>query len=459
MYEIGPFTYFFKKTNSKSIVCPQKIKITDGEFILITGPSGGGKSTFLQMLKGIIPEYGTGVFEGALIYNGHPLTGKFFQENLKKILFLFQNPFSQLIYPWASDEFYFSMENDNYTREQMDKKREELQNYFDLGSVWHKKTSTLSHGECQRLVLASLLAIGPEVLLLDEPTAFLDPEARSFFYQWLSTHKNGKTIILVDHHLKEIIQYIDRVIHVSADGEISETFPIIDKSEKKREQSFSFLHEIMKPTFVELVMKNVSYHHAHQEKLLEDLSLSARSGDVIVIKGKNGQGKSTLFKIMAGLIRPNKGEVQIQKEGQSLVPKKRYKEMGFIFQNPETHFFYDTIKEELSEKLTKIPEKKLEDLLIQFFKNIDVGRSPFLLSEGEKRRLSLLMTVFQNKNILFYDEPTFGQDSGSITVIRDLMLELKAMGKIQFIISHDEDFIKSLDAKVYLLKDCHLEKV
>jgi energy-coupling factor transport system ATP-binding protein len=172
----------------------------------------------------------------------------------------------------------------------------------------------------------------------------------------------------------------------------------------------------------------------------------------MVLKGKNGKGKSTLFKLMAGLLKPLEGEIRLIKDKQMIPSKKHYKEMGFIFQNPESHFFYDTIEEELR----GLGNEYLQVLVKCFLKGIDLTRSPFLLSEGEKRRLSILMTVFHNKSIIFYDEPTFGQDKESILLIRSIVLELQKMGKLQFIISHDESFINSLNAAVYELVDLKL---
>lgn len=449
MYEIGPFKYTFKKNPHsqavpKKISCNDKIEILERELVIITGPSGGGKSTLLQLLKGIIPEFSNGNFEGKIHYKRNPLHGEFFQKNLQEILFLFQNPFSQLIYPRVSEEFFFSMENYNYSREQMEEQKEKLQNYFDLESLWNKKTSELSNGECQRLVLASLLAIDPQILLLDEPTAFLDPKARQDFYQWLLQHKGKRTIVLVDHHLDEIIPFADKIIHVSNLGEITL---------KKSLPEFEIEHNLVLPmsevkkSDVILKMSHISFHYPDQKKLLEDITLTARSGQIVVLKGKNGRGKSTLFKLMAGLLKPLTGNIQIIKNRESVPLKYHYKEIGFVFQNPESHFFYDTIKEELR----SFKDHHLRDFLKHFFKDIDLSRSPFLLSEGEKRRLSILMTVFHDKNIIFYDEPTFGQDKESIALIKSIIMQLKEVGKLQFIISHDDHFINSLGAEVYEL--------
>ncbi|MFA6236678.1 MAG: ABC transporter ATP-binding protein [Bacteriovorax sp.] len=453
MFKIGPFQYSFKPNAQVSdAIGPKKIFVKDpfdivaNKLIVISGPSGAGKSTFLQLVKGIIPEYSTGVFEGEILYKNQPLNGEYFQKNLKSILFLFQNPFSQLIFPEAAEEFFFSMENYNFSREQMEQKKSELSKMFNLENLWDKKTIDLSNGECQRLVLASLMAVDPEVLLLDEPTAFLDSEARSDFYQWLKTIKGSKTIIIVDHHLSEILPIADAVINVSHEGEIklgtTAFFPELIQ--------LNFPNFNVTSPMIELIVDGLKFHYENQRYLLEEVSLKAVSGDIVIIKGKNGQGKSTLFKIMAGLLQPVDGKVQIYKNNKEIQRKKHFKEIGFLFQNPEAHFFYDTIHEELKQSSGRFELHVLQEM---FFSGIDLNRSPFLLSEGEKRRLSLLMTVFMDKSILFYDEPTFGQDQQSISVIKDMINYLKSFGKIQIIISHDDHFISAFSDKVYELKD------
>ena len=458
MYKIGPFQFTFKKNEHalrselpiKTFYCKEAITILDRELVLISSPSGAGKSTLLRLLKGIIPQYEGGEFNGTIFYNNCRLDGENFTKNLQKILFLFQNPFSQLIYPDVAEEFFFSMENFNFTHQKMDQKKEELNKIFNIDALWNKKTSELSNGECQRLVLSSLMAIDPDVLLLDEPTAFLDTEARNIFYQWLSKMKGTKTIILVDHHLADTLPLADKVLRINSDGEITLAEADISLlSYKKRNHTLVIDQFVKNEANIELKLAHLYFHFTNQKKLLEDITFTVLSGEVVVIKGRNGQGKSTLFKIIAGILKPIKGHIHLLKNNIEIPPKNHYKEIGFVFQNPESHFFYDTIREELG-SFEKNAEFKM--LLETFLSGIDLDRSPFLLSEGEKRRLSILMTVFLDKSIFLYDEPTFGQDQQSINDIAEMMRHLKSLGKIQIIISHDEHFNNVIADKIYSLE-------
>ncbi|MBY0414698.1 MAG: ATP-binding cassette domain-containing protein [Bdellovibrionales bacterium] len=446
MYNLHPFSYSYGKSGkTKKIFLEKEIVLSKNEVVAIVGPSGGGKSTLLKVLKGIIPEYSSGILEGEISFLEKPLTGLHFQENLQKILYLFQNPFSQLIYPSPEEEFLFSMENFNFTKEEMDKERLKFEESFNLKNIWGKKTADLSNGECQKLVLASLLAINPQVLLLDEPTAFLDPEARREFYSYLETIKRDRLVVLVDHHVKEIKNVVTKVLEVSIEGKITQRDSIDVITEKEITSldlaTLKFIHPSQS-----LKLSGVNFSFDKKNPLLKDLNVEFYGGEIIAIKGRNGVGKSTLFKLISGILKPKSGKISMGKE-------KIFSKTGFIFQNPETHFFFDTIEEELKQSFKHINSLALQnDLLKRFFYKIDLNKSPFLLSEGEKRRLSILMTVFLGKSLILYDEPTFGQDQDSIHEIESLMKELKSNGLIQIYISHDDDFIKKTADRVFTLE-------
>lgn len=453
MYKISPFTYSFNQRGKvRKIFSQISIELPAKGLILISGPSGGGKSTFLKILKGIIPEYESGKLQGEIQFFDEPMTGEYFKKHLKDILYLFQNPFSQLIYPDVEEEFFFSMENFNFTREQMNRKQIELSKKFGLESIWGKKTNQLSSGECQRLVLASLLAIGPKVLLLDEPTAFLDTKARENFYEFLNEIKKSYLVIIIDHHKKEIQDIIDREIYVSKEGEIG-AFPLasMEKNEPSYDHIFNQL-EAIKPARIKL--ENIYFRYQKESLLLEGITAQFQGGEIISIKGANGVGKSTLFKLIAGMLKPTSGKIELSIAEEIISNKNFFKYIGYIFQNPETHFFYDTIEEELAQSLKKITvSHSKEYILNNFFNEIDLKKSPFLLSEGEKRRLSILMTVFLQKNIILYDEPTFGQDQESIDQVFYLMKSLQHQKFLQILISHDDDFIQRVSNRILTLEN------
>lgn len=453
MYELSPFSYKYN-AHSQSVYSPQRLIFNKGDSILVSGPSGGGKSTFLKILKGIIPEYSSGELVGELNYCQESLAGTGFEKNLQRILYLFQNPFSQLIFPTSEEEFFFSMENLNFTHAEMKSQKEYFEKHFNLHDLWGKQTHKLSNGECQKLVFASMLAIRPEVLLLDEPTAFIDPQGRTEFYQLLNQVKKDRLLIIVDHHVNEVLPLVNRIIQVDGQGEIKEISKndfLKTKNSQVKISSFSFesLLKVNK-TIKKITLENVSFSFGDR-RLLDNLNAHFNQGEIIAIKGENGVGKSTLIKLMAGILKPRRGKVSFtshegKKNESSLLPQA-----GFIFQNPETHFFFDTIEEELNFSLKKINATEKEMLIRAFFHHLDIKKSPFMLSEGEKRRLSILLAVFDTKSVLFYDEPTFGQDESSKVVIGDILKAIKAQDAIQIVISHDEEFINSIADRVFQL--------
>ncbi len=453
MYTINPFSFSYKASESSRVLfLKTPIVINAGETIAIAGPSGAGKSTFLKILKGIIPEFSSGTLEGEVLFDGQNLFGENFEKNLRRILYLFQNPYSQVLHPTTEEEFLFSLENFNFSPDDIKERGEKLEKIFGLEPIWGKKTKELSHGECQKLVLASLMAVDPEVLLLDEPTAFLDPKARLEFYRFLKLMKQDHSVIIVDHHLDEIKSLVDRYLWVDDKGEIREV-PFPNFEEKKEITKVDSVINLA----LTLTVKTLSFSYEKKKPILKDLDLVAHGGEILAIKGVNGSGKSTFFKLCSGLLKPNQGSIELEVNGKSVKHSKLHEVVGLVFQNPETHFFYDTIAQELEQSFKK--NKPDQSLLESFLKGVNFKKSPFLLSEGEKRRLTILMTVFQGKKLVFYDEPTFGQDALSRTLISNLMIELKNLGILQVVISHDERFIRDTADRVFLLDQGRLDVI
>lgn len=454
MFELNPFTFSYREaSSSKKLFLKTKIVLRQGEIVAIVGPSGAGKSTLLKILKGIIPEHSIGKLDGDILYNGMNLIGENFDLNQRLILYLFQNPFSQLLHPSSEEEFLFSLENFNYSIEEIKKRGEKLEKVFNLSPLWGKKTKDLSNGECQKLVLASLMAVDPEVLLLDEPTAFLDPIARGEFYDFLGSIKGKHLVIIVDHHLDEIRHLVTRYLFVDSNGEIKEEqHPLKNLDNQRSAKQFFPVDETLS-----LKVKNLSFSYDKKNSLLKDLNFKILGGEIIAIKGSNGAGKSTLFKLLSGMLRPTQGIVELEINKKIINHSKLFEVVGFVFQNPETHFFFDTIEQELKQSFKK--NRPSEDIINSFFKNIDLRTSPFLLSEGEKRRLSILMTVFLGKKVILYDEPTFGQDEKSRIIIASLMRELKKQGLLQILISHDDSFIEHVADRVFQLAQGNLNVI
>jgi energy-coupling factor transport system ATP-binding protein len=448
MYKLTPFKFSFIKTkenpNPKILFSKEVIEINKNGIYLVSGNSGSGKSTFLNLLKGIAPNFIYGKLEGEIKYNNLNLFEHGFEKLKTDIVYLFQNPFSQLIHQNLELEFAFTLENLNCSKEIYLEQKEKLTKYFELGDIWTRPSFNLSNGECQKLVLASLVAISPKVLLLDEPTAFLDLSSRAEFYKLLGELKKEHIIIIVDHHLEEISSFVDLIFHVSDEGELTKAtsliFPNFEKKKIGEIVSFEKNEDSIK-----INVDNLNFRYFGQVPLFINASFSAKQGDVVVIRAKNGMGKSTLLKILSNTEIPDKGSVSISINNLKLNKREIRKHLALVFQNSETNFFHDSLIQEC--KNVKV------NLTNLFFAETELLRSPFLLSEGQKRRASILINLVPGKKIFFIDEPTFGQDVASKELIIELVNQLKVANYLQIIISHDDDFIKKVATKVYTIKD------
>lgn len=444
MFRISPFDFSYvdhgnNQRRDKKLYSEEEIIIHGPGLVLVTGQSGAGKSTFLGILKGIVPHLVHGEFNGKIYYKEEEITENNFEQLNKKIVYLYQNPFSQVIHRHPRLEVAFTSENLKCDKVYFENKVEEVEKIFNLKSIWNTETSNLSNGECQKMVLASLVILGPEVILLDEPTSFLNPLARQKFYQFISLLKKDHLIILVDHHISEVEGYVDQKIQISSDGKVA----------RSNDTSILSTLDFKKPIFpvndedINIDISELSFGYNKEKNILDGINLNIKNSEVLIIKGENGVGKSTLFKLIAGLIRPLKGKIKIIVNGKAI--KNQWKYIGYVFQNPENNFFLPSLYLEFKQAPI--------DYLSQFFSPEEFNRSPFMFSEGQKRRISIFIQVFSGKKILFYDEPTFGQDLFHRNLIINLILELKKQGYVQLIISHDEEFIAKVGTAILELAD------
>jgi len=437
MLKIEPFQFNYESNAAKVLKLKHQLHFEKNGVVLISGKSGTGKSTFLSLIKGIIPEFTGGHLSGNVI--------EYQKENRDQMVYLFQNPFSQVIHADPVFEFAFTMENLKIEKDVFYKKKKEYEAKMNLEHIWSKETSMLSNGECQKLVLASMLSVSPKIILLDEPTAFLDPESRKEFYQILRGIKNTHLIFLVDHHLSEIKEIVDRTIFIDERGEIEE----IGKDVLPELMGSSGANMLSLPMSrssnqITLYLQDVEFKYPGQKKLIGPISTYFRTGEVTVLKGRNGSGKSTLLKILAGLLRNYEGKIELKENEKFMSLKKLKKLVGFAFQNPENNFFYDSLEEEFARKVEWNGEFNTEE---------ELKRSPYLFSEGQKRRISLLINFSLEKQIFLIDEPTFGQDLENIEKIEHVIRSLSAANKMVIIISHDEQFISRVANRVLELKD------
>ncbi|MGL5379186.1 ABC transporter ATP-binding protein [Clostridium sp.] len=426
--------------------------IKENAINLITGKSGCGKSSLLMCLARVIPDIVEGTMTGEIILNGENIEHKTTEAIAGTVAYMFQDPDSQLCTFTVEDEIAFGLENMNVDVEYME---EIIDYYLDMVNIKHLKKrelNKLSGGEKQKVALAAILAIEPQIILMDEPTANLDPTSRDEMVELIKRLRDemGRTIVLIEHNIDEFRHIIDNVIVVENKGVTclnSKCF--IDEYDKsdtlpKRVKYKNNLEKTL------LEVKNLSFSYDRNYNVLDNINFSLKQGDITAIVGHNGAGKSTLTKLIIGFLKNYNGSILLNnKEVSQLHPKEIGEMMGLVFQNPEHQFVKMSVEKELSFSLEARSKDKeyitsrTKEYLYKFdlFKNKDAN--PFELSQGQKRRLSTASMMINGQELLILDEPTYGQDKDNLKELIELLYEVNNQGTSILIITHDMNLVNS----------------
>ncbi|AXF86175.1 Putative HMP/thiamine import ATP-binding protein YkoD [Ephemeroptericola cinctiostellae] len=433
--ELKSFSFTYARS-SAGVSLSHNLSYEPHQVIWLVGSSGSGKSTLLHLLKGFHPEFLAGEMSGH-----DPAV-------FKDAMYMAQNPISQIVHERVGEEFFFTLENQHATVESMHAARHWLAE-FGLQNKELSATAQLSHGLAQRLVLASQLAAEPTWLLLDEPTAFLNPAMRDEFYHTLKSLKRRVGMVLIDHH-PHAAEFADICWHIDAQGQVT-AMPV---DEWMALQAQDVQQEIEQPTddwYVERL--NDAFELSAQDLCigykknpLFSANFSLKSGECAVLIGDNGAGKSTLFNTLAGMHKPLSGVFFLKKNGACV--KNATAEMAYVFQHPDSHFYFDTIAEDLSQ----LGVTDMDTTLAQIGLPHTAARSPHQLSEGQKRRLTLLYPCLQSRPLVLLDEPTFGQDAINTLRITRLILALKRAGHIVIVITHESALQHTIADQVWLIQ-------
>lgn len=426
---------------------------------LLVGKSGCGKSSLLMCLSRVIPESIEGNMAGEILFEGNHIEDKSCEHIAGDIGYMFQDPDSQLCTFTVEDEIAFGLENINLEPEKME---EIIDNTLDLVGIKYlkyKQLNNLSGGEKQKVALASILAINPKLILMDEPTANLDPISTLEIIELIKKLRDemGKTIILIEHKIMEFEHIIDSIIKVE-----NKTTKIVDKDVYIKEYKKTKMLPLKrkKNTNKEplLQVKNLSYSYDKSYSVLNDINFNLNKGEITAIVGYNGAGKSTLTKLLIGFLKPLKGEILLNNRNISkLSPIEIGENMGLVFQNPEHQFIKMTVEKELSLSLEvkgidlENINRKINDYLERFDLLNNKDDNPFLLSQGQKRRLSTASMMINGQSILILDEPTYGQDRDNLQELVELLYKVNEEGTSILIISHDMELVKSCCDKVIYL--------
>ena len=435
----------------KRILSDINLEIQDGEFVLICGESGCGKTTMTKLINGLIPHFVRDVsVDGTITVYGKNVAEMPMYEIAELVGSVFQNPRTQFFYTNSNAEMAFGLENRGVEPEYIRKRIKNTINELDIEKLEDRDVFSMSGGEKQLLAFASVYVMNPQIYVLDEPSANLDIAAMEKLSERMKVIKEmGHTVVVAEHRLAWIQKFADRIIYMK-EGRIeqeftSDEFKALSDLKRKQMGLRSIVPEqIQIPEITGnsedavLQICNLSCKRKKQ-MIFQNISLSARAGDIIGITGKNGAGKSTFCNCLCGLLKPKGGEILYQ--GKKLSEKARTKLFGMVMQEVNHQLFSDSVKNECLLANEDASEQEIRELLEEFDLKEYAEYHPMILSGGQRQRLAICQAVMGEKKLLIFDEPTSGLDFRHMCQVEKLMKQLSEEKYIIIVVTHDYEFL------------------
>jgi energy-coupling factor transport system ATP-binding protein len=440
-----------------------------GACLLVVGPSGSGKSTLGLALAGLIPRDIPGEVRGELNVAG--LDPRTTTPGLMaaRVGIVFQDPGSQLVMERVEDDVAFGLENRAWPRAAMAERIPQVIAEAGLAGLERRRSNRLSGGQQQRLALAGVLAPGPRILVLDEPTANLDPEGADALFARLARLRGegSTTIVLVEHRVEAAWPLADLVLALAGDGtpiDVGAPGEVLRRSDERMAEAGIWLPDptpdrpnpATRPATVTssqtvVVATSLGYAYEPDAPVLESVDLTFSAGERIALVGPNGGGKSTLGRLLVGLLRPATGSVRLLDSDPSRLPAVLIaRRAGYLFQDPESGFLTDTVRDEVMLGLAADERDAAPALMERLRLPLDAfgARSPYRLSGGEARRLSLACTLIRRPALLVLDEPTFGQDRLGYDGLLEILRERVDAGVCLLAATHDQRLVADMASRV-----------
>ncbi len=480
----------FGYPGEKDVLKGVNMRVERGEFIVLCGKSGSGKTTLLRHLKTVLSPHGKKT--GEVLFDGTPIEQVSLRDQSAKIGYVMQNPDSQIVTDKVWHELAFGLESLGCDQATMRLRVAEMASYFGIQDWFHRSVSELSGGQKQLLNLASIMAMQPEALILDEPTSQLDPIAASDFLNTVRkiNRELGTTVIITEHRLEDIFHAADRVI-VMDEGEIiaSDVPARVGAMLKNRnDDMFAAMPAPVRVFYgtgasgdcpltvrdgrnwLSREMENVQSAQMEPEKpidedaeaalkvkeiwfryekdlpdVLRGVSFEAPKGALFAIVGGNGTGKSTLLKAICGVCPPYRGKIELG--GKKIRDFKRGElfrnNLSMLPQDPQSLFVKKSVREDLREMLP-LGDRDAEAKIAAIAEKCEIAhlldRHPYDLSGGEQQRAALAKVLLTNPKIMLLDEPTKGIDAFFKEKLARVLKKLIADGMAVIMVSHDVEF-------------------
>jgi len=485
-----------------------QLDINRGEFVMIMGPSEAGKSTLAATINGLIPHFHVGKMNGTVTIMGRN-TQEFSVAQMAEIVgMVFQDFEAQLFSTNVELEVAFGPENFSVDREEISRRINECLAYVGLEAVRNRPPSTLSGGQKQKLAIASVLALKPSVLVMDEPTTDLDPISKMGICD--ITHRLCKrddlTLMVIEHETEEAL-YADRIVLIK-DGKIvtlgpaaeilrdsdmleglgimplgiprffkSMGVPYLPLTPDEGVKAFQQAGwQISQPVYQTIVAdekaalekltrpliqcRNLEHTYNKGGKALDGVSLDIFEGDMVAIVGQNGSGKTTLVKHFNGLLMPTAGEILVN--GQPTAKQGVFKlgqKVGYVFQNPDYQIFSETVFDEVafSPRLRKLPEEEVTQRVHDALEAVGLAgadeEDPFSLTKSGRQRVAGASVLAAKPEVLILDEPTTGLDYNEQRSMMDMVRHLNETGSTIIFVTHHMWVVAEYAKRVFVMKD------
>ncbi|MDZ8200511.1 energy-coupling factor transporter ATPase [Microbacterium sp. SSW1-59] len=484
--------------DESAVATPAEVSfdVSPGEVVLVLGPSGSGKSTLALALNGLIPHALPATLAGSVVIDGMDTAEASVAALSTRVGMVFQDPDAQLVTGTLLDEVAFGPENLRLPVAEVLARAEAALRRVGLWDRRSENPDRLSGGGRQRLAIACALAMGSPLLVLDEPTANLDPRGIDEVYAALGdlVAAGDRAIVLVEHNLDAAIGFVDRVVVLDGTGVLIADGPVDEVLRTRAEELHRLGVWLPHSTLAALRLRAAGYRldplpltpvelraalatapvvtaarsaaprqrHAGEvvvtvrgmdlrrgrTDVLHGIDLDVRTDEFVAVVGANGAGKTTLVQAIAGVIRPPRGSVHVAGTDISRVdPRRLATRIGFVFQNPEHQFIAHTVYDELAHGLRRdgfdeaAVRDRVEELLERFGLSDKADAHPFLLSGGQKRRLSVGTALIAGAPVLALDEPTFGQDRARAEELLSLLGDLRDAGTTILVVTHDMQLV------------------
>jgi len=414
------------------------------QFTLLTGPSGTGKSTLLKLMTGLLSLPRT---QGSISYDGQDLAEMALTDRAGQVALMFQNPNQQFAMDSVENELIFALENRLVQPDQIDAKITAALSFVGISELRKRELNHLSGGEKQKVALAVIVAMDSDVILLDEPFASVDPAARASLLKRLVQLRDeaGKTIILADHDLTDYATIVDQVVRITPARQLA-TVPTSDWSAlfsafaktNQSDQRWPLPDETATPLFQlqQVALKQGSH------QLLQPTNLTLLKQHNTLITGPNGSGKSTLFESLVRLISYTGKITYLTDDIQTLRRKRYARQVALLFQDAETQFLNITVAEELAQSQKYVygdyfTQARIDAAMAQLNLTGHEDQVIYTLSEGQKKKLQILIMLIMQSPVLLMDEPLKGLDLSSVhTLVALLQTTIAVTKQSLIIISH-----------------------